>query len=80
LNEGDKDTNKQERRETIKESIYNRKEREERKQVLEGRRGKRERKERGEILNEDGKKIRWMKEICKRRQRIKKERGGENKC
>ncbi|KAJ3633221.1 hypothetical protein MTP99_010185 [Tenebrio molitor] len=36
----------------------------------------RERKERGEIQNEDGKEIRWMKEICKRRKRIEKERGG----
>jgi hypothetical protein len=30
----------------------------------------RERKERGEILNEDGREIRWMKEIWKRRERI----------
>jgi hypothetical protein len=35
---------------------------------LDGRRGKRgrERKERGEILNEDGREIRWMKEKWKR--------------
>jgi hypothetical protein len=39
----------------------------------------RERKERGEIQNEDGKEIRWMKEICKRRKRIEKERGGDRK-
>jgi hypothetical protein len=33
----------------------------------------RERKERGEIQNEDGREeIRWMKEIWKRRERIKK--------
>jgi hypothetical protein len=38
---------------------------------------KRERKERGEILNEDGREIRWMKEIWKRRERIEKERCGE---
>jgi hypothetical protein len=54
-------------------------ERGERKHVLDGRRGKkvrmrfeeretierneRERKERGEIVNEDGREIRWMKEI-----------------
>jgi hypothetical protein len=37
----------------------------------------RERKERGEILNEDGREIRWMKEIWYRRDRIKKEMGGE---
>jgi hypothetical protein len=35
----------------------------------------RERKERGEIQNEDGREIRWMKEIWKRRKRIEKERG-----
>jgi hypothetical protein len=29
-------------------------------------------KERGEILNEDGREIRWMKEIWKRRERIGK--------
>jgi hypothetical protein len=34
-----------------------------------------ERKERGEILNEDGREIRWMKEIWKRRERIEKKRG-----
>jgi hypothetical protein len=32
-----------------------------------------ERKERGEILNEDGREIRWMKKIWKRRERIEKE-------
>jgi hypothetical protein len=37
---------------------------------------KRERKERGEVQNEDRREIRWMKEICKRRERIEKERGG----
>jgi hypothetical protein len=36
----------------------------------------RERKERGEILNEDGKEIGWMKEIWKRRDRMEKETGG----
>jgi hypothetical protein len=36
----------------------------------------RERKERREILNEDGREIRWMKEIWKRRGRIEEERGG----
>jgi hypothetical protein len=30
---------------------------------------------RREILNEDGREIRWMKEVWKRRERIKKERG-----
>jgi hypothetical protein len=34
--------------------------------------GKRERKERGEILNKDGREIKWMKEIWTRRERIKK--------
>jgi hypothetical protein len=38
-----------------------------------------ERKERGEILNGDGREIRWMKEIWKRRERIEKERGGDSK-
>jgi hypothetical protein len=33
----------------------------------------RERKERGDILNEDGREIEWMKEIWKRRERIEKE-------
>jgi hypothetical protein len=33
-----------------------------------------ERKERGEILNEDGSEIRWMKKISKRREKIEKER------
>jgi hypothetical protein len=36
----------------------------------------RERKEREEILNEDGREIRWMKKIWKRRERIEKERNG----
>jgi hypothetical protein len=36
----------------------------------------RERKERGEILNEDGKQIGWMKQIWNRRDRMEKERGG----
>jgi hypothetical protein len=36
----------------------------------------RERKKRGEILNEDGKEIGWMKEIWKRRERIENERSG----
>jgi hypothetical protein len=35
----------------------------------------REAKERGEILNEDGREIGWMKEIWKRGERIKKEMG-----
>jgi hypothetical protein len=39
-------------------------------------RNERERKEQGEILNQNGREIRWMKEIWKRRERIKKERGG----
>jgi hypothetical protein len=34
----------------------------------------RERKERGEILNEDGKAIGWMKKIWKRKDRMEKER------
>jgi hypothetical protein len=37
----------------------------------------REEKERGEILNEDGREIGWLKEVWKRRERIEKERGGE---
>jgi hypothetical protein len=49
----------------------------ERKQVLDGRRGKKvKREERGEILNVDGREIRWMKEIWKRGERTKKETGG----
>jgi hypothetical protein len=36
----------------------------------------RERKEQGEILNESGRKIGWVKEIWKRRNRMEKERGG----
>jgi hypothetical protein len=39
-------------------------------------RRERERKERGEILNEDGREIRCMKEIWNRRERIEKERSG----
>jgi hypothetical protein len=39
----------------------------------------RERKERGEIPNEDGREIRWMKEIWKWRERIEKEKGGDTK-
>jgi hypothetical protein len=35
----------------------------------------REGKEREQILNEDGRDIRWMKEIWKRRERIEKEWG-----
>jgi hypothetical protein len=35
-----------------------------------------ERKERGEIWNEDGREIGWMKEIWKRRERIEKQGGG----
>jgi hypothetical protein len=35
----------------------------------------RERKERGEVLNEDGREIGWMKEIWNRRDRMEKERG-----
>jgi hypothetical protein len=38
---------------------------------------KREGKERREILSEDGREIRWMKKVWKRRERIEKERGGE---
>jgi hypothetical protein len=33
----------------------------------------REKKERGEILNEDGREIRWIKEISKWRERIEKD-------
>jgi hypothetical protein len=36
----------------------------------------REEKEWGEIVNEDGREIRWMKKIWKRRERIEIERGG----
>jgi hypothetical protein len=35
----------------------------------------RERKERGEIQNEDGREIRWVKELWKRRNIIEKEMG-----
>jgi hypothetical protein len=35
----------------------------------------RERKKWGGILNEDGREIGWMKEICNRRDTIEKERG-----
>jgi hypothetical protein len=38
----------------------------------------RERKKRGEIQNEDGRKIRWMKEIWKRRERIEEGMGDRN--
>jgi hypothetical protein len=125
LSEGDKDTDKQERRESIKESRYNweyercmteeipeclgresarerklmarfrcgNEEREKRYWMEERKEGadcamrrerqsrtcgmrEREGKERGEILNEDGRGIRCMKEIWKRRERMKKERGG----
>jgi hypothetical protein len=34
------------------------------------------RKERGEILNEDGREIIWMKEMWNRKDRIEKQRGG----
>jgi hypothetical protein len=37
---------------------------------------KRETKERGEILDEDKREIRWMKEIWKRRERTETESGG----
>jgi hypothetical protein len=37
----------------------------------------REGKERGQVLSEDGRKIGWMKEVWKRRERKEKERGGE---
>jgi hypothetical protein len=40
----------------------------------------REGKERGEILNEDGREIGWMKEIKKRRDSMEKERGGGYKA
>jgi hypothetical protein len=36
----------------------------------------REGKERRETLSEDGREIGWMKEVCKRRERIEKKRGG----
>jgi hypothetical protein len=35
-----------------------------------------ERERRGEILNEDGRELGWMKELWKRRDRMEKERGG----
>jgi hypothetical protein len=35
--------------------------------------------ERGEILNEDGREIRWLKEIWKRRERIKMKGVGDRK-
>jgi hypothetical protein len=41
-----------------------------------GEMSERERKERGEILNDDGREIQWMKEIWKRREGIEKKRGG----
>jgi hypothetical protein len=34
------------------------------------------RKQRGEILNEDGREIGWMKDIWTRRDRMEKERNG----
>ncbi|KAH0813914.1 hypothetical protein GEV33_008877 [Tenebrio molitor] len=116
LSERDRDTDKQERRERIRESRYNREYercvtedvpvyrcgneerenkywmeeeermcrmcREERETIEHMWRGcgemrEREEKERGEILNEDGREIGWMKEVWKRRERIEKERGGE---
>jgi hypothetical protein len=42
----------------------------------------RERERRGEILNEDGRELGWMKELWKRRARMEKERGGrwKEKC
>jgi hypothetical protein len=39
----------------------------------------RERRQRDEILSEDGRKIRWRKEIWKRRERIEKEGWGIRK-
>jgi hypothetical protein len=39
----------------------------------------RERKEQRAILNEDGRKIRWLKEVWKRRERIEKGMGDRNK-
>ncbi|KAH0812552.1 hypothetical protein GEV33_010238 [Tenebrio molitor] len=128
LSERDRDTDKQERRERIRESRYNRKYercvtedvpvylgrestkerkmmarfrcgneerenkywmeeeermcrmcREERETIEHMWRGcgemrEREEKERGEILNEDGREMGWMKEVWKRRERIEKER------
>jgi hypothetical protein len=38
---------------------------------------KRERRERGEVRREDGREIRWKKDIWKRRERIEKERDGD---
>jgi hypothetical protein len=35
--------------------------------------------ERGEILNEDGREIGWMKKIWNRKDRMEKERGGGQK-
>jgi hypothetical protein len=40
---------------------------------------KRERKDRGEVQKEDGREIRWKKELWKRRERIEKERDGDKK-
>jgi hypothetical protein len=116
VSERNKNTDKQERRERIKESRYNRvyleylgresakerqmmarfrcgnEERENRywtegeerrcRMCYEGRErqlstcGMDERKEWGEILNEDGREIGWMKEICERKGRMEKERDG----
>jgi hypothetical protein len=42
-------------------------------------RRERERKERGEILNEAGREIGWMKKIWNRKDIIEKERGGGQK-
>jgi hypothetical protein len=38
---------------------------------------RRESKELGEILNEDGREIRWKKEIWKRSERVEMERSGD---
>jgi hypothetical protein len=40
----------------------------------------REKGKMGEKQNEDGREIRWMKEIWKRRERIEKDRGIGKKC
>jgi hypothetical protein len=39
----------------------------------------RQRKDRGEILNEDGRELGWMKKIWERRDRMEKETGGDRK-
>jgi hypothetical protein len=46
-------------------------------ECIEMRERERKRKEPEEILNEDGREIRWMNEIWKRRERIEKERSRE---